>query len=204
MSQTIESVIGHLRNPFIIVEDGSSQTSRSNHGRVGFLFERMFGISPNSDRRPDFGTYELKTTQKGKKISIGTMTDSEFLRIKTEPDHVFDNSDPYKKIKNTLLIIYTKIRDYPEPCYYMNGWQLVNLENMSDRAKTILQSDYKKICEIIKYHCTSRDDVTDYLQSYGSVSGQYLTLVYKGQGAGGYNYPAWAFQGSFMKLITNA
>lgn len=204
MLKTIEEVLGHLREPFMIVEDGSSQTRVANHGRVGFHVERLFGILPNSDRGPDFGNYELKTTQPGKKISIGTMPDSEFNRIKREEQHIFENSDPYAKIKNTLLVVYTKLQSYPDPVYYMNGWGLLNLENMSDYTKSILQEDYKYICGIIKHYCNSRDEVTNFLRRNGSVSGTYLTLGYKGQGDWGYNYPAWGFQAKFMKLISHA
>ena len=204
MSKTIEEVLGHLREPFIIEEDGSSQTRLSNHGRVGFHVERLFGIVPNKDRGPDFGNYELKTTQPGKKISIGTMPESEFQRIKNEQQHIFETSDPYKKIKNTLLVVYTKISSYPECCYYMNGWGLLNLDTMSSSTKSILQSDYKKICEIIKHYCRDRDEVTKFLQHNGSISGKYLTLGYKGQGDWGYNYPAWGFQAKFMNLIAHA
>jgi hypothetical protein len=203
-TKTIEQVLGHLREPFIIAEDGSSQTRLSNHGRVGFYVERQFGILPNRDRSPDFGDYELKTTQPDKKISIGTMPESEFARIKREATHIFAESNPYAKIKNTLLVVYTKLSSYPEPCYYMNGWGLLNLEKMSDRDKLILQEDYNCICEIIKKYCNSRDEVTDFLRSNGSISGKYLTLSYKGQGDWGYNYPAWGFQAKFMKLVTHA
>lgn len=204
MSKTVEEVLSHLREPFVITEDGSSQTRVSNHGRVGFYVERLFGIMPNSDRGPDFGNYELKTTQPGKKISIGTMPESEFNRIKREEEHIFEKSDPYAKIKNTLLVVYTKLSNYPEPSYYMNGWGLLNLEKMSDRNKMILQNDYKMICEVIKHYCNNRDEVTDYLQHNGSISGTYLTLGYKGDGAYGYNYPAWGFQAKFMNQITHA
>ena len=102
-TKTIEEVLSHLREPFMIAEDGSSQTRLSNHGRVGFHVERLFGILPNSDRSPDFGNYELKTAQPGKKISIGTMPESEFARINQEEKHIFAESDPYAKMKNTSL-----------------------------------------------------------------------------------------------------
>jgi hypothetical protein len=204
MSTTIEQVLSPLRDPFMIAEDGSSQTRLNNHGRVGFYVERLFGISPNSDRAPDLGKFELKTAQPNKKISIGTMTESEFSCIKREEKHIFEKSDPYAKIKNTLLVVYTKLSRHPDPYYYMNGWGLLNLETMSDRNKMILQEDYKYICGIIKHYCNDRDHVTDYLRHNGSVSGHYLTLGYKGQGNWGYNYPAWGFQAKFMKLITHA
>jgi hypothetical protein len=204
MSKTIEEVLSPLRDPFMIVEDGSSQTRLNNHGRVGFHVERLFGISPNNDRTPDFGNFELKTAQPNKKISIGTMTEAEFNRIKREEKHIFEKSDPYAKIKNTLLVVYTKLSRYPDPYYYMNGWGLLNLETMSDRNKMILQDDYKNICGTIKHYCNSRDNVTDYLRRNGSISGHYLTLSYKGQGDWGYNYPAWGFQAKFMKLIAHA
>lgn len=204
MSNKIENILSHLREPFMITEDGTSQTRLSNHGRVGFYVERLFGILPNNDRRPDFGNYELKTAQPGKKISIGTMTEPEFQRIKKETLHSFENSDPYDKIKNTLLVVYSKISEYPDPYYRMNGWGLLNLTTMTDQTKMILQNDYKKICDEIKRFCKDRNEVTEYLQKYGSISGKYLTLGYKGQGAWGYNYPAWGFQASFMKLISHA
>jgi hypothetical protein len=204
MSTNIETILGHLRDPFMITEDGSSQTCLSNRGRVGFYVERLFGISPNKDRRPDFGNYELKTAQPGKKISIGTMAESEFQRIKNESSHIFSESDPYKKIKNTLLVVYSKVSEFPAPQYVMNGWGLLNLENATDRNKMILQQDYNMICERILRLCSTRDEVTDYLREYGGVSGKYLTLGYKGQGAYGYNYPAWGFQASFMKSIVHA
>lgn len=204
MSKTIEEVICHLRQPFTIVEDGSSQTRLSNHGRVGFYVERLFGINPNNNRRPDFGNFELKTAQPGKKLSIGTMPESEFDRIKTETEHIFEKSDPYEKIKNTLLIVYSKIKEYPEPIYIMNGWGLLTLESMPETTKMILQKDYQTICEIIKNSCSDRNDLTWYLRMNGSISGKYLTLGYKGQGDHGYNYPAWSFQASFTKLISHA
>ena len=203
-NHTIEEVLNHLREPFIIEYDGSSQTRKSNHGRVGFHVERLFGILPNNDRRPDFGNYELKTAQPGKKISIGTMPESEFHRIKKESEHVFEKSDPYNKIKNTLLVVYSKLGGYPDTYYCMKGWGLLNLENMSEHTKMILQNDYKKICETIKHYCNSRDEVTNFLRRNGSISGNYLTLGYKGQGSCGYNYPAWGFQTKFMNLISHA
>jgi hypothetical protein len=156
------------------------------------------------DEIDSFGNFELKTAQPNKKISIGTMTEAEFNRIKREEKHIFEKSDPYAKIKNTLLVVYTKLSRYPDPYYYMNGWGLLNLETMSDRNKMILQDDYKNICGTIKHYCHSRDNVTDYLRRNGSISGHYLTLSYKGQGDWGYNYPAWGFQAKFMKLIAHA
>ena len=203
-TKTIEEVLSHLREPFMIEYDGSSQTRVSNHGRVGFHVERLLGILPNSDRRPDLGNYELKTTQPGKKISIGTMPESEFRRIKKETEHIFEKSDPYAKIKNTLLVVYSNLGGSPDTYYCMKGWGLLNLETMSDRTKMILQNDYKKICETIKNYCNTRDDVTSFLRRNGSISGDYLTLGYKGQGNWGYNYPAWGFQARFMNQISHA
>lgn len=201
---TIEEAIGHLRRPFVIREDGTSQTRLSNHGRVGFYVERLFGIVPNNDRAPDFGKFELKTTQPGKKVSIGTMTESEFRRIKNEPYHWFSASDPYRKMKNTLFVVYSKISTHPEPEYKMNGWGIMQLETMSDRVKSILQDDYEYICKFISSRCNSRDGVTTFLMNNGSVSGDFLSLSYKGQGNYGYNYPAWNFQASFMNILTHA
>jgi hypothetical protein len=204
MSIIIEETIGHLRQPFTITEDGSSQTKLSNYGRVGFHIEKLFGLSPNRSRLPDFKDCELKTTQLGKKVSIGTMPESEFRRIARESVHLFETSDPYKKMKNTLVVIYTKLCERPKPAYCMNGWGFLSLDKMSNSTKYILQSDYEYICEVISSKCDSRDDVTRYLQEYGAISGKYLSLAYKGQGSYGYNYPAWNFQASFMKKLIHA
>lgn len=204
MSNYIEETLSHLREPFVILADGTSQTRVSNHGRVGFYVERLFGISPNSSRSPDLGKFELKTTQPGKKISIGTMPDSEFNRIKRETTHEFNSSDPYKKIKNTIVVVYSKLSDHRTPCYKMNGWGVINLDSMSPYTKEILQDDYEFICKYITRRCKTRDEVTELLMSSGAVSGKYLTLSYKGGGQDGYNYPAWGFQSSFMKKIIHA
>lgn len=204
MSIIIEEAIGHLRKPFMIKEDGSSQTRLTNHGRVGFYVEKLFGLLPNNSRSPDFKGCELKTTQPGKKISIGTMPETEFKRIKRESTYQFETSDPYNKMKNTLVVVYTKIDNRPEPTYFMNGWGFLTLSKMSDSTKNILQLDYKFICETIVANCDSRDDVTRFLRQRGTISGKYLSLSYKGQGDYGYNYPAWSFQASFMKKLIHA
>ena len=135
---------------------------------------------------------------------ISRLSHNQFKRIKNENEHIFEKSDPYSKIKNTLLVVYTKIQNYPKPIYCMNGWGLLNLETMSDRTKNLLQKDYDRICKIIKDNCNSRDEVTSYIRRYGSLSGSYLTLGYKGQGDYGYNYPVWGFQSKFMNLISHA
>lgn len=204
MSNYVEETLGCLRTPFIIAEDGSSQTKRSNTGRVGFHVERLFGLRPNNERGPDFGTTELKTMQKGKKISIGTMPESEFQAIKNTSCHDFKKSDPYNKMKNTLCVVYTQLSRYRDPLYQMNGWGVINLETMSPEVKKVLQEDYEFICRYIKTHCKSRDHVTYTIMDKGGISGDYLALNYKGQGYGGYNYPVWTFQAKFMKMITHA
>jgi hypothetical protein len=204
MSNYIEEKLKHFREPFMIAEDGSSQTKLSNSGRVGFFFERAFGILPNSKRSPDFGNCELKTTQEGKRVSIGTMPEDEFDAIKRAQVHRFENSEPYRKMKNTLLIVYANLGGYPDVHYRMTGWGAMNLSTMNAQVKSVLQEDYEYICQIISTQCHTRDAVTDYLMRCGSIPGNYLTLSYKGQGRGGYNYPAWCFQAGFMKMITHA
>jgi hypothetical protein len=203
MINFIEETLKPLREPFVITEDGSSQTKLSNHGRFGFYVERVFGLLPNNDRRPDFVQSELKTMQEGKKISIGTMPESEFFAIKSAAAHHFELSDPYKKMKNTIVVVYKKY-GVGDPVYQMTGWGLLNLETMSPGTKTMLQDDYECICKYIAKNCNSRDQVTNFLIRNGSISGNYLTLGYKGQGVGGYNYPAWGFQASFMKKLVHA
>ena len=204
MSIIIEDTIGHLREPFVIKQDGSSQTMVSNRGRVGFHVEKLFGIAPNKSREPDFKGCELKTTQPGKKISISTMSDLEFRHIKDRSDHMFEQSSPYHKMKNTLVVVYTKLKDWPEPTYIMNGWGFLSLNKIDESMKYVLQSDYEYICKIIATKCKSRDGVTQYLRQYGMISGKYLCLGYKGRGDYGYNYPAWNFQSSFMKTLIHA
>jgi len=201
MKDYIEERLGQLRKPFIIEMDGSSQTQLDNTGRVGFFVERMFGILPNNDRRPDLGKWELKTTRPGKKISIGTMPDEEHRRIMTTDEHSFFASEPYKKMKNTIFVVYDKLRDYPQPEYVMLGWGACQLDLLSDYTKRELNRDYRFICNQIKKCSTSRDNLTSHLRQYGTISGDYLTLSYKGSGYCGYNYPAWSFKGSFIKQI---
>jgi hypothetical protein len=204
MSIIIEEAIGHLRQPFTIKEDGTSQTRLTNRGRVGFHVERLFGIMPNKDRGSDFKDCELKTLQPGNKVTIGTMPNEEFDRIKRESIHQFETSDPFKKMKKTLFVVYTNLSKIPEPTYYMNGWGLLDLTTLNEPTKRILQLDYEHICETIASKCNSRDDVTRYLRNYGSISGKYLSLAYKGAGDNGYNYPAWSFQSTFMKKLIHA
>ena len=197
----IENQIGHLRKPFIIEQDGSSQTMHDNTGRVGFFIERNFGILPNNDRSPDLGSWELKTTRPGKKISIGTMPESEHRKIVTSDEYSFFDSEPYKKMKNTLFVVYDKLTDYPQPEYVMLGWAMCKLDLLSDYVKKELDSDYRFICKQIKRYSTTRDNLTAHLRQCGTISGDYLTLSYKGSGYCGYNYPAWSFKGSFIKQI---
>jgi hypothetical protein len=204
MSNAIEEIIGHLRNPFIIKEDGSRQTDHANTGRVGFHVEKLFGVTPNNDRTPDLGQWELKTIRKGTKVTIGTMPDNEVRRICKETTHDFGKSDPYKKMKNTLFVVYDKLSNYPEPKYIMNGWGACKLDNMSVQIKNGLQADYERICKVIKLNATNQTDLTEYLRTYGSVSGELLSLGYKGQGSNGYNYPAWSFTAKFVGKLNHA
>lgn len=197
----IEERIGHLRKPFIIEQDGSSQTMHDNTGRVGFFIERNFGILPNNDRNPDFGSWELKTTRPGKKISIGTMPESEYNAIVRCENNLFFTSEPYRKMRNTLYVIYDKLCDYPQPEYVVLGWATCQLDSLTAYVKRELNSDYRFICNQIKRYSSSRNNLTAHLRQYGTISGDYLTLSYKGSGHNGYNYPAWGFKGSFINHI---
>lgn len=194
----IEKTLSPLRQPFVIVEDGTSQTDLRNNGRVGFHVERLFGIRPNSHRDPDLGSWEIKTTRPGTKVSIGTMPADEFWRIKHSSSHIFSLSEPYKKMKNTLFVFYEKIEDYPDPVYIMRGWGTCELDRLSATTKSIIENDYKFICGEIARRA-SRETLTDYLKKYGVISGNYLSLAYKGDRD--YVYPAWSFTGKFMNSI---
>ena len=201
MIEFVNERINHMRRPFRIKEDGSSQTRLSNNGRVGFYAERVCGIDPNSDQRPDLGDWELKTCQGGKKVTIGTMSESEWKNIKTSPVLKFEKSAPYVKMKNTIFVVYEKLSDNNNPQYIVRGTATCQLSALSAVVKQELQSDYEYICQIIRQRTKSRDNLTAYLQNNGSISGMYLSLTYKGQGSCGYNYPAWNFTAAFMKKI---
>jgi hypothetical protein len=203
MSNLIETTLAPLRVPFVIPDDGSSQTMLSNLGRVGFFIENKFGIQPNKSRQPDFGTWELKTLKPGKKVSIGTMPEFEFNNIVKRTSHVFSDSEPYKKMKNTIFVFYDQVEHYPEPQYVVTGWQACKLENLPGKVSKDLNDDYENICEIVRLRgISSRDYLTSHLIDNGSLSGKYLSLGYKGAGRNGYNYPAWSFQTKFTKLFS--
>ena len=201
--QLIESTLSNLRDPFVIHSNGSIQTNLNNTGRVGFYVESLFGILPNNSKTPDFGHTELKTLRVGGSMSIGTMTETEHRRILNRDLHYFATSDPYKKVQNTLLVVYEKLSSRPEPVYVMRNWHLFSLDDLSLTDRNILQSDYSSICEAIKRRSTSRDTLTSFLMNNGSLSGNYLTLGYKGNGYS-YNYPVWIFKSSFIKKLKNA
>ena len=204
MSTYIEETLEHLRRPFVIKEDGTSQTHLTNRGRVGFYVERLFDILPNNDREPDFGRWELKTVRRGRKITIGTMPDAEVRQICQQSEHDFSKSDPYKKMKNTVFVIYDKVSDFPEPTYVMHGWGTCQLNAMNRWVKDELQNDYSYICRIIKAKSHCQDTLTEFLIKHGSMSGTFLTLGYKGQGYSGYNYPAWSFTSKFVNQLNHA
>lgn len=196
----VEQILSPYRESFIIREDGTSQTDLRNNGRVGFFVEKLFGVLPNSDRGPDLGNWEIKTVRPGTKVSIGTMPDSEFRRIKNSVSHLFSTSDPYQKMKNTLFVFYDKIEDWPDPVYIIRGWGACQLDLMSDSVKAVLDADYRGICKEIANR-SSRDSLTDYLKKYGTISGRFLSLAYKGDRD--YVYPAWSFTTKFMNSIVH-
>lgn len=200
MTIDIEQILSPLREPFMILEDGTSQTDLRNNGRVGFHVEKLFGIQPNSSRAPDLGTWEIKTVRPGTKVSIGTMPESEFWHIKHAPNHVFSVSEPYRKMKNTLFVFYDKIMDWPDPVYIMRGWGACQLDLLPPSTKTLIETDYRVICREIAQRA-SRDTLTDYLKKYGTISGSCLSLAYKGDRD--YVYPAWSFTSRFMNSIVH-
>lgn len=203
--QHISSILESIRQPFTIVPDGSSQTDVNNHGRVGFFVERLFGVTPNCSRDPDLGEIEIKTIHIGRKATIGTMPIREYNRIVNRNRHYFGCSDPYKKMKKTLLVCYEKIKNRPVPEYIMHNWQLISLEDLPQRMCKTLQEDYEFICDVIKKNSKTRDELTEDLIENGCYSGDYLSLNYKGDGKYyGYNYPAWSFSASFFRDLQNA
>ena len=198
--KSISRAIEPYKKPFVICEDGRSQTKLSNKGRVGFKIEEILGIPANKSRKPDYHGWEIKATKVGKGFVIGTMTIDEFHAIDNSSCLLFTASDPYQKIKQTALVFYELLERRPDPLYQILGCSMINFASMSKDIKDELQSDYEFICSHVK-KCRSRDDVTRNLQRNGTISGEYLKLTYKGQGSGGYNYPAWKLSDKFMKKI---
>jgi hypothetical protein len=196
VSEAIES----YKQPFTITEDGSSQTKLYNTGRVGFFVEKILNIPVNNKRTPDIGDWELKVSRIGKGITIGTMPESEFESIRNSTHILFTDSDPYQKIKQTILVFYEMLERYPDPSYRLLGLSTLDFTSMSDAIKKELQDDYEHICSYVR-KCTSRDNLTQDIRDHGTIPGTYLKLTYKGQGAGGYNYPAWKFSDKFMKKL---
>lgn len=200
MSNYIEETLSHLRNGFIIEDNGSSQTSLANKGRVGLFVERLFGIDANKSRKPDFGEWELKTVKPATAVSIGTMPLKEFTRIKNTKSFKFDESDPYAKMKKTIFVYYDRVSEYPQPFYVMHGWGVCQIDKLSNHIVETLNRDYTSACKLIQ-DCDNYDDLTYYLRNYGSGGGKYLSLTYKGDRH--YIYPSWKFSASFMNAINN-
>ena len=200
MSNYIEETLAHLRNGFVIEDDGSKQTSLANKGRVGLFVERLFGIAANNSRRPDFGNWELKTVRPSTGVSIGTMPRAEFNRIKNTKNFEFDQSDPYLKMKKTIFVHYDKVSEWPEPMYVMHGWGICQIDQLHDLTIGILNRDYANACKLVHQYNTY-DDLIEGLRNHGGSTGKYLSLTYKGDRH--YIYPSWKFNASFMSAINN-
>lgn len=204
--QLTESIVKKILSPYVdpfkIADNGSSQTNFYNHGRLGFFIESKFGVVPNSERGPDLGagSWEIKTVliKKGSPgaISIGTVPEYEYRRIKHGPDNQqFVSSDPFKKMKKTLYVYYTKTEDLVDPLYTVDRWKLVDLEDVGAKKAMILREDYKKCVWVMKNY------------SYAQLSSKkcpitkthYLSLSCKGDKD--YTYPAWKFNSTWTKDI---
>ena len=194
----VKQVLTPLReNSFEIAVDGTSQTRLANTGRVGFFIERLFGITPNRSRDPDTKYGEIKTVKvtgnSVKPITIGTIPFGEYNRLSSNVYSVFENSDPFKKMKKTLYVFYRQIESVGNPYYIIEGWAHLDMQSIPENYRNWLEIDYNHCVNAIKK------------QSYAKLSGpsgrrpstRYLQLSYKGDTC--YTYPCWKFSTEWVQ-----
>lgn len=197
----VEQVLTPLKKPFTIQFDGTSQTRLTNTGRFGFHIERQFNISPNSDRSADTEYAEIKSvnikkTFTVKPISIGTIPVREYERLVSNFPHVsFFNSDPFKKMSKSLYVFYRKEEQSSGPEYNVDSWVHIDMSNLDDTTRRILDNDYWKCVEAMTKYSYDRLSCS----TSQNPSTYYLQLSYKGDGY--YNYPCWKFSTAFLKKM---
>jgi hypothetical protein len=190
-----------LGKPILIMEDGTSQTRLTNTGRFGFYVERLFGIQPNSSQAPDLDHVgEIKTVQiKGNRFgscSIGTMSWDDWHEITQGTARSWDLSPPYRKMRKTLFVFYTKAGTQQQPTYLIDRYVMVDFDSVDQELKHELEQDYENIRERM-------------IQSkgYGTCDFSWLGNLYLSAGIKGdscYVYPSFNFKPRLMKVIYHA
>lgn len=197
----VDQVLTPWVHPFTIVYDGTSQTHPNNHGRVGFFAESKFNVIANSSRSPDLGHTEIKTIRqdfgKYKDMSIGNMTTEEYHRLRCSSKRpMFQDSDPYSKMQQTLFITYCVVEPGDDPWYSILSWKNINLSELPHNIRMRLQADYDQCVHAIKSY-SYKELSTKVRIPRGAT--KYLTIAPKGDTQ--YVYPAWKFRANFLKDI---
>ena len=182
----------------IINEDGTSQTRLNNTGRFGFYVERLFDISPNNSQSPDHDTIgEIKTVQiKGNSFSdcsIGTISQSDWHSIVNGSAGTWETSPPFKKMKKTLFVFYTKDNQGRTPTYQIKRYVLIDFELAGESIKYELEQDFQAI----------RNRMID-SNGYGCCDFSYMDNLYLKAGVKGdsyYVYPSFSFKSRLLKVI---
>jgi hypothetical protein len=197
----VDQVLSPWVSPFKIDYDGTSQTHPNNHGRVGFFAESKFHVAANSDRGPDLGHTEIKTVRSDfgnyKNMSIGLVTKDEYRNLRNSSQRLkFENSEPYKKMHQTLFITYCVVSPGTNPVYSILSWKNVNLNELPHNIRMRLQADYDQCVHAMKSY--SFDELSDKVRIPRGAT-KYLTIVPKGDTQ--YVYPSWKFKANFLKDI---
>lgn len=176
--------------PFVIHEDGTSQTKLTNKGRFGNYVEGLFGISPNKDPGPDTSWAEIKTARSDyfKDCSIGNLREVDYQAIKAGQQALWKDSFVYSKINSTLFVFYSSDSGY-NPEYTINGYKLVKIRE----DNPTFQNDWSKIVTRIK-ESYSYNDI-----DFTGLNTSYLSMQIKGNKNG--LYPNMKFKASFIRYI---
>lgn len=189
--QQVNQVLKPMLEEFRIPNKGT--TKLGNKGRVGNWIEQCFGIAQNSDRAADSPYAELKTMGVSDRIaraSIGNVSWEEYQKIK-EGRTSWINSDPFRKMERTLWVFWDRVdRTEYNPSYKLRSWHYVDLNQLDDRHKLCLWSDWEKSQNVIKRSTYERSQCS---------SGLYLELGTKGDSS--YVYPNWKFSTYFVRDV---
>jgi hypothetical protein len=196
--QILDPLIGET---ITIMEDGTSQMNLRNTGRFGFYVERLFGIRPNSNQAPDLAHVgEIKTVQiKGQRFgscSIGTMSWDNWHEITEGPARSWTNSPPYRKMRRTLFVFYTKAGTKQQPTYRIDRYVMVNFDALDPDLISEIEQDYENI----------RGRMIQ-SKGYGVCDFAWLGNLYLSAGTKGdsrYVYPSFNFKSQLMKEIYHA
>ena len=153
-------------------DDNGIPYNDNDYGKYGAIVEEMLGKTRDNSCKPDFGTFELKTTIirqtmpwiDGKK-SITLVQEHEF-------DVPFVRSNLYKKIKRVL---YVGIDAETESIEILSSWDLQKDKDL----RAAFEEDYYA--------------VQDYLNGGDECDSEWLCVMEKN------SYLAWAFRPRFVQ-----